>query len=81
LPVPLALDAVVWILLIVGLSVAGLLVIVIAPWSRVRSEPPLDEDIETRLLLGEDPDELDRELAARQEQAGTVAELRPEDER
>jgi len=31
------------------------LVLVLVPWKSVRDEPPLDADIETRLLLGEDP--------------------------
>jgi hypothetical protein len=79
--VVLALDSIVWILAICALSVVGLLVIVIAPWGRVRREPPLDEEVETRLLLGEDPVELDRELSARQEQASPVAELRTDEER
>jgi hypothetical protein len=81
LPALLALDSIVWILAICILSVAGLLVIVIAPWGRVRAEPPLDQEIETRLLLGEDPDELDRELKERQEQTAPVAELRPDEDR
>ncbi|MET0628444.1 MAG: hypothetical protein ABW033_08300 [Acidimicrobiia bacterium] len=33
------------------LSVVVLVLIVIAPWKRVREEPPLDKDVETRLLL------------------------------
>lgn len=78
---PLALDTIVWILGICVLSVIGLLVIVIAPWGRVRSEPRLDEEIQTRLLLGEDPDELDRELEARRQQAAPVTDLRPEEDR
>lgn len=40
-----------------GLSLAGLLWIVIAPSRRVRQEPGLDPEIETKLLLGELPDE------------------------
>ena len=45
--------------LIVGgavvLAAVVFLAIVLAPWKSVRNEPPLDPDIETRLLLGEDP--------------------------
>lgn len=37
------------------LAVVVLALIVFAPWKSVREEPPLDDDIETRLLLGEDP--------------------------
>ena len=43
--------------LIVGASLVGLLMIVIAPSRRVRAEPPLPRDVETSLLLGEDPDQ------------------------
>ena len=42
--------------LIVGASLVGLLMILIAPSRRVRAEPPLPKDVETRLLLGQDPD-------------------------
>lgn len=44
--------------LVVGASAATLLLIVIPPWRRVRAEKRLDRDVETRLLLGEDPDEV-----------------------
>lgn len=81
MPSPLALDTTTLIVGIVVLAVVGLLIIIVAPWGAVRSEPKLDEEIETRLLLGEDPDEIDRELAARQEGAAPVAELRPDEER
>jgi hypothetical protein len=43
--------------LIVGASVAGLLIIVFAPSRRVRAEKPLPRDAETKVLLGEDPDD------------------------
>jgi len=43
--------------LIVGASIVALLMIVIAPSRRVRAERPLPRDVETRLLLGEDPDQ------------------------
>ena len=43
--------------LIVGGSVVALLFIVIAPSRRVRAEKPLDRDVETKLLLGQDPDD------------------------
>jgi len=48
--------------LIVGgavvLFAVAFLVLVLAPWKSIRNEPPLDADIETRLLLGEDPAEV-----------------------
>jgi hypothetical protein len=43
--------------LVVGASVVALLMILIAPSRRVRAEPPLPKDVETKLLLGEDPDQ------------------------
>ena len=43
--------------LVVGASAAALLMILIAPSRRVRSEPPLEREVETRLLLGQDPEQ------------------------
>ena len=43
--------------LIVGASIVGLLMIIIAPSRRVRAEPPLSRETETRLLLGQDPEQ------------------------
>jgi hypothetical protein len=41
---------------VAGISAVGLLVIVLAPSRRVRAEARLDREVETRLLLGVDPD-------------------------
>ena len=76
----LAVDSLVWIAALSVLSVVVLLLIVIAPWKRVRDERPLDPEIEARLLLGEDPDEIDRDIASRQQGAAPVAELRRDEE-
>ncbi len=43
--------------IVVGASAAALLMILIAPSRRVRAEPPLERDVETRLLLGSDPEQ------------------------
>ncbi len=43
--------------IIVGASAAALLMILIAPSRRVRAEPPLSREAETRLLLGQDPEQ------------------------
>ena len=43
--------------IVVGASAAALLMILIGPSRRVRSEPPLARDVETRLLLGMDPEQ------------------------
>jgi len=70
-----------WIVGLCVLSVVILVLIVIAPWKNVRAEPGLDDEAETRLLLGEDPDEIDRDLAAREaERRARVADLRPRDD-
>ena len=50
--------------LVVGASVVAALMIAIAPSRRVRAEPPLPRDVETKLLLGEDPDQIARDLQA-----------------
>jgi hypothetical protein len=42
---------------VVGASIVGVLVILIAPSRRIRAEKPLARDVETKLLLGQDPDE------------------------
>lgn len=41
---------------VAGVAAVGLLVIVLAPSRRVRSEARLDREVETRLLLGVDPE-------------------------
>jgi hypothetical protein len=41
---------------VAGMSTVGLLVIVLTPSRRVRAEARLDREVETRLLLGIDPD-------------------------
>src|SRR6478672_8134696 len=43
--------------IVVGASAAALLMILIAPSRKVRAEPPLSRDVETRLLLGQDPEQ------------------------
>jgi len=74
-------DWLTWIIGFCVLSVVLLLLIVVAPWKSVRRERELDEEAEARLLLGEDPQEIERDLAAREaERRAGVAELRPRDE-
>ena len=41
---------------VAGLAAAGLLLILLAPSRRLRAEARLDQEVETRLLLGVDPD-------------------------
>jgi len=55
----LALETNQWVAVLVGAAcLAALLVIVVAPWRRVREEPRMRDDVEARLLLGEDPKEI-----------------------
>jgi hypothetical protein len=52
-----------WIAALAVVIVGGTLIAIVwAPWRVVRDEPPLDQDIATRLLLGEDPEVLSAEL-------------------
>jgi hypothetical protein len=65
---PLAIDWVPWVgaacaLFVVGIALAVLVV-------RRGHDDALDPEVEARLLLGEDPDEIDRDLAQR---AGAMA--------
>jgi hypothetical protein len=62
------------------LSLLGVLVLVLlvwAPWKSVRNEPPLPDDVETRLLLGEDPDRIaaDEDAAEARSRRATVVDL------
>jgi hypothetical protein len=43
--------------IVVGASAAALIIIVLAPSRRVRAERPLPRDVESKLLLGQDPDQ------------------------
>jgi len=73
-----AIDWLPWIVGLFVLSAVILLLIVIAPWKKIRDDSGIDDEVEARLLLGEDPDEIDRDLAARDaERRSRVAELRP----
>ena len=49
-----------------GIAAVGLLLIVLTPSRRVRAEARLDREIETRVLLGVDPEPDDKESANRE---------------
>jgi len=68
-------DSVAWVGVVVVIAVVGLLVILLAPWKSVRDEPPLDTDIETRLLLGEDPASIAADVDAADVGRGEVTDL------
>ena len=75
-------------LVVAGLAfVMGVVVLVLlvwAPWKSVRAEPPLPDDVETRLLLGESPERIVEEEVQEEEEArekregGEVFDLDPE---
>jgi hypothetical protein len=59
----LALEFTTTVLVIVGaISVILLVLIIVAPWRKVRDEPPLDAAVEAKLLLHRNPDEPTGEL-------------------
>ena len=45
-----------WVAIGVGIAcVVALVIIVVAPWDKIRAERPLSREAQTRLLLGDDP--------------------------
>jgi hypothetical protein len=76
----MAITTVTWFAIAGGLSVVVLVLIVAAPWRRVRAESRrLDRDVEARLLLGEDPEALAEELDQRVQPPSPVSDLRPDE--
>jgi hypothetical protein len=55
------------VIIIVGLALVTLAVIVVAPWRKVRAERPLPNDVETRVLLGESPRDIDAAMRSHEE--------------
>ncbi len=54
----------VWIAIVVIVAVFGILMLLLVPRSEDGDDGPLPRDVETRLLLGESPEEIDREANA-----------------
>ncbi|MDQ6852588.1 MAG: hypothetical protein M3046_02690 [Actinomycetota bacterium] len=55
----LALEANQWVAIVLGsLCLVALAIIVVAPWRKVRAEHRLPDEVESRLLLGDDPKEI-----------------------
>ena len=77
----LATDWLPWVAGIGLVSAIALVLIVVVPSRSVRADSGIDREAEARLLLGEDPDEIDREMARRSEEAGSISELRPDEDR
>jgi hypothetical protein len=55
-------DMAIVVVIVVGIALVALLAIIVAPSRRIRSERPLPEDVEARVLLGESPREIAAEL-------------------
>jgi len=68
-------DTVVVVGGLVVLAAVVFLLLVIAPWKSVRDEQPLDPDIETRLLLGEDPAQVAADADAAEARRAPVVDL------
>jgi hypothetical protein len=64
-------------LILGGVCVAALAIIVVAPWRRIRSEPRIPDEVETRLLLGENPHAIaeEEDEAGRETDEGPKAEV------
>jgi hypothetical protein len=80
----LALETNQWVAILVGAAcLAAILLIVVAPWRPVRAEPPMRDDVEARLLLGDDPKEIaleedEEEAESQPSPRAEVYELDPE---
>ena len=77
-----AFSVITWIAVVFAASLLVLLAILVSPWPHDRHEPRrLDDDVETRLLLHEDPEELAEELDAAEDARPPVAEIRRDERR
>jgi hypothetical protein len=81
----LAIHNAVVVAIILGLAcVAALLLIVVTPSKRVREEPRIPDDVETRLLLGESAEQIVEEEVQEEEEArekregGEIFDLDPQ---
>lgn len=71
-----------WIAVVCGLSFVVLLAIIVSPWPRLdRESRRLDDEVETRLLLREDPEEIAEEVDAEEGAPSSVAEIRRDERR
>jgi hypothetical protein len=68
-----AVDLPIPVVIVVGLALLTLVAIIVAPWRRVRDERPLPADVETRVLLGESPDEIEAATQPRHDEASEVS--------
>jgi hypothetical protein len=54
-------------IVVVVIAVVALLLILVGPSRQVRAEPPLPDDVQARILLGESPEEVEAELEEEEE--------------
>ncbi len=62
-------DLPVAVVIVVGLALITLIAIIVAPSRKVRAERPLPSDVETRVLLGESPQDIAAAIETPQEHA------------
>ena len=62
-------DLPIAVVIVVGLALITLVAIIVAPSRRVRAERPLPSDVETRVLLGESPRDIEAAMEHREEHA------------
>jgi hypothetical protein len=72
-----ALHWLAWTGIAFGVAAIAALAIVVVPWSRVHTEAPLSDEVQARLLLGEDPAAIDRDLAVVEDRA-SGSDLHPD---
>jgi hypothetical protein len=66
----LAIHTAVLVASLLGVAcIIALVLIIVAPWKRVRAEPPIPDDVEARLLLGERAEEIVEEEVEEEEEA------------
>jgi hypothetical protein len=75
---PLAIDVLPLLGGLCVVLVVGLLVLVASPWRR--HDAALDDDVQARLLLGDDPEDIARDLDAGAQGTASVADLRPSED-
>jgi hypothetical protein len=62
------------------IAVTIVVVVIAAPWRGVREEPALDDDVQARLMLGEDPEEIERDLEEEEDENAPVSDLHPSED-
>jgi hypothetical protein len=61
-------------IVLAAISALTLLLIIIGPTRTVREEPPLDDDVESRILLGENAAQIEEELEEEEQEKDETSE-------